>query len=297
MSTKLGAHLSISGGYEKALESIHNKDGNCLQIFSASPRGFNFAKPSQEQIDIFLHKKQKLQIDPIYFHASYLINLADGNRTGDISIQMLINELNLAPKMQVRGSIIHLGSFKLNNQKSKLTISQQLTIDTEQSSAGTKYETLIANIKEVLSQIPDESLFIIENAGNRKIGQTLEETGRIIKDVHDERVRVCLDTCHAHAAGYDLRNENSFEVFLDTFDKLIGLSRLEVIHMNDSRDPFGSLRDRHENIGEGQVGTEVFKNLLNHSKTRHLSFIIETPGFDDKGPDKKNLDILKNLIP
>jgi deoxyribonuclease-4 len=74
------------------------------------------------------------------------------------------------------------------------------------------------------------------------------------------------------------------------------LNRLEVIHLNDSRDPFASLRDRHDNIGEGQVGIQVFKNILNNPKTKHLSFIIETPGFDDKGPDKKNLDILKNFI-
>lgn len=294
---KIGAHLSISGGYEKALQSVSDKGGNCLQIFSASPRGFNFAKPAVEQLDIFLKEKKRLTIDPIYFHASYLINLADSERTGDVSKKMLINELNLAPKMEVRGSIIHLGSFKLGKEKAEqTTITDIIQSQDAEDSAGTKYEILISNIKEILAGIPRESLFIIENAGNRKIGQTLEEIGRIIKDVGDRRVKVCLDTCHAHAAGYDLTTEKTSAEFLEKFDSLIGLDRLELVHLNDSRDPFGSLRDRHENIGEGHVGIEVFKNLLNNPRTKPLSFIIETPGFDDKGPDKKNLDIVKSLI-
>lgn len=287
MNRKIGAHLSISGSYTNPLDSIIEKGGNCLQIFSCSPRGWNNAKLSDVEIQAFVEKKDKLQIDPIYFHACYLINLADDGTTGFMSKKTLIHELTIAAQMGVKGSIIHTGSFK---EKKKDTSLFNEYVKHE------RYPLLIANIKEVLAAIPQESLFIIENAGNRKIGQTIEEIAAIIHDVNDHRVRVCLDTCHLHAAGYDLRTGASFEKFLTLFDSLIGLDKIELIHMNDSRDPFGSLRDRHANIGDGEVGIEVFKNLLNHPKTKDKAFILETPGFDNKGPDKQNIDILKSFI-
>src|SRR3989344_3078895 len=278
---KLGAHLSIAGGYEKAIKSINKIGGNCLQIFSASPRQWQFAHPEQKQIDSFVKAKKEYTINPVYFHASYLINLGFDNGVGKISVKNLINELNLAEKMQIRGSIVHLGSLK----KEKDTLIQDEA-----------YSDLIDNIKNILKNSPKDVLFIIENAGTNKLGKTLNEIALIINSVDDDRLRVCLDTCHLHAAGYHLTTHKDFEEFLSTFDSLIGLKKLELVHMNDSRDLPGSFRDRHENIGKGNIAIDVFKNFLNHPKTRHLSFIIETPGFDKKGPDKKNLDILKGFI-
>ena len=118
---------------------------------------------------------------------------------------------------------------------------------------------------------------------------------KIIDAVRDNRVRVCLDTCHLHAAGYDLSDSVKFKKFLKEFDEMIGLLKLELVHINDSRDRLGDLRDRHENIGEGFVGKKVFENFLTNSKTRNLPYILETPGFDGMGPDKKNVEILKQL--
>jgi len=278
---KLGAHLSIAGGYGKAIERIMEIGGGALQIFSASPRQWQFASPSENQIENFVNKKNKNNIEPVYFHASYLINLGFDNGVGKTSVKNLINELRLAKKMQIRGSIVHLGSLK--KEKDAL-------IEDE------AYADLIDNIKSILNKIPKDVLFIIENAGNNKVGKSINEIALIINSVDDNRLRVCLDTCHLHAAGYHLANDKEFEEFLSTFDNLIGLEKLELIHMNDSRDLHGSFRDRHENIGKGNVGVEVFKNFLNHPKTKHFSFIIETPGFDKKGPDKENLDILKSFI-
>ena len=275
--TKLGAHMSIAGGYSKAIERIANIGGNCLQIFSSSPRGWNFAKSDPDQIGLFVKAKDKFNIDPVYFHASYLVNLADEGRIGNLSKQSLIAELTLAPLLKVRGSIIHLGSYK-----------------TEATPA--KYQILIKNIKEIIEKTPSETFFIIENAGNHKIGQTLEEIGQIVKDVGLDRVKVCLDTCHLFSNGYGFKTDKQLEEFLSKFDNLIGIDRLEVWHANDSRDPINSGRDRHENIGIGTIGTDEFKVLVNHPKTRHYPFIIETPGFDNMGPDKKNIDILKSLI-
>lgn len=287
---KLGAHQSIAGGYTQALERINNIGGNCLQIFSSSPRGWNFAKITEQQITDFVNLKNKLKIDPIYFHATYLINLADDSRIGHMSKMSLISEMNLAPKLGIKGSIIHLGSYK---EKKGLPIENYLIDDRLQDN---KYKVLISNIKEILDKTPQEALFIIENAGNRKIGQTLEEITQIVKNIDNARIKICFDTCHLFSNGYKFGNNKELDLFLDKLDDLDLLDKLEVWHINDSRDEFNSGHDRHENIGQGTIGLDEFKTLINHKKTRDYPFIIETPGFDGNGPDKKNLDILKSLI-
>ncbi len=287
MNHKLGAHLSIAGGYHNAVNKINEIGGSTLQIFSGSPRGWNFAKPTDADIDVFTSLKKQFQITPVYFHASYLLNLGTDEKLGVISRSSLKHELKLASKMGIRGSIVHLGSFKYD---------KDLDMNGYDVSKEIKYSALINNISEVLKDTPEDTFFMIENAGTRKIGRTIEEIARIIKDVNNPRLRVCLDTCHLHAAGYDITTQDKLDSFLEKFDSLIGLQKLELWHVNDSKDPFGSLRDRHENIGKGMVGVDTFRGLLNHPKLKDLSFIIETPGFDDKGPDKQNLDILKGLI-
>ncbi len=274
---KIGAHQSIAGGYAQALQRIKNIGGNCLQIFSSSPRGWNFAKVGEEEIKQFKTLKSRLLIDPVYFHASYLINLADDGQIGHMSKMSLITELNLASKLNIKGSIIHLGSYK-------------------KEVSSIKYLVLIKNIKEILDKTPKESLFIIENAGNRKIGQTLEEISQIVKDLNDKRIRLCFDTCHLFSNGYRFNDNNELNIFLDKLDKLNLFDKLEVWHINDSRDEFNSGHDRHDNIGQGKMNINEFKTLFNHPKTKYYPFIIETPGFDNNGPDKKNLDILKSLI-
>ncbi len=276
----LGAHLSISGGYDKALASIAKIGGNCLQIFSASPRSWGKLNTSAEQISDFLKLKNKLQISPVVFHASYLINLADEDRIGKLSRQALVSELLIASKMKIMGSIVHLGSYKGEKTVQKST-------------------HLINNIREILANTPKDTQFIIENAGTRKIGMKIEEIAEIIKSIGKEyrpRMKVCLDTCHLFAAGYDFTTKENLDKFLGKFDKLIGFNSLAIIHLNDSKDDFGALRDRHDNIGKGKIGLAAFRCLLNHPDLRQLPFIIETPGFEDQGPDRKNLEILKSLI-
>lgn len=272
---RIGAHLSIAGGHVNAIGRTLDIGGNAVQIFCASPRGWNFAKIDDATAEQFKKEATKQDVSPVYFHASYLINLADGTRIGALSKQLLTHELKIASKMGVRGSIVHLGSYKDN---------------------GKNHKQLCDNIASVLEKMPSNVEFIIENAGNRKIGQTIEEIAEIIKELKDKRVKVCLDTCHLHAAGYDLKATKNYNDFLTVFDKTVSLERLSLWHVNDSKDPFGSLRDRHENIGMGEVGTEVFKNILNHPKTKKIPYILEVPGFDGEGPDKKNMDILKTLI-
>lgn len=277
---KLGAHLSIAGGFQNALLKIIEIGGNCLQIFSSSPRSWNIYQPKIDQINSFLEYQKKFSIFPVYFHASYLINLADSKDIGEKSVQSLINELILAEKMQIKGTIIHLGSFRQKNEKP----------------SNKQYTLLLNNIQIVLDKTPQTTKFIIENAGNKKLCWSLDEIGFIVKELNNPRIRVCLDTCHLWAAGYDLSSRESFKRFWDYFDKQIGMNFLELFQVNDSKDPQGSFRDRHENIGKGTIPPKTFHLLLTDKLTQDKPFIIETPGFDKKGPDKANLDRLKSLI-
>lgn len=279
----IGAHMSIAGGYHKALERVAVLGGSCLQLFSTSPRGWNKTELTTDAKKLFLETKQSLSINPIFFHASYLINLADDGRVGTQSKESLIHELNIASQLGIMGSIVHTGSFK-----GDATIIWDVSQDK-------KYSVLINNINEVLTKTPSDTFLIIENAGNHKIGQNIDEIASILNDVDNERMKVCLDTCHLYSAGYDLSTREKFDAFMEEFEKKIGLDRLVVIHTNDSRDPFDSGRDRHENIGAGTLGLGPFRILLSDKRTKDLPFIIEVPGFDGTGPDKRNIDILRNL--
>ncbi|NOY15298.1 MAG: deoxyribonuclease IV [bacterium] len=274
---RLGAHLSISGGYDKALDRSLAIGANTLQIFSGSPRTWKRPETASEQLTNFKTKKNTLDINPVFFHALYLVNLASPTETGQKSVDTLIWELNLAAKMDVAGSVVHLGSYLKNNPQ-------------------TTFQVLIDNLSLILDSTPNNVSLIIENSAGHKIGQTPDEIFQIINQLKDPRLKICWDTCHGFAAGIDLSTVDKLDRLLDAIDQNVGLERLVLWHLNDSRDPFNSKRDRHANIGEGYIGTQTFANILNHPVANKIPAIIETPGFDNKGPDKKNLDILKGLI-
>ncbi|MDO8594222.1 MAG: deoxyribonuclease IV [bacterium] len=293
----LGGHVSIAGGYKEALPRAAALGGNALQMFSGSPRGWNFAKTTPADAKAFREEAKKLGIEAAYFHASYLVNLADDGSNGKHSVDALIAELSVADQLGVRGSIIHLGSFKEEKKDAKELMPTLFgKEDVPAYVKHPRYPLLISNIKAILKKSPKDTLFIIEDMGMRKIGRSLDEIANIVSDVDDPRVRVCLDTCHLHVAGYDLGTKKKLDDFLNEFERAIGLDKLECFHVNDSRDEFGSLRDRHDNIGEGHVAKDVFKLILNHPKLKHLPFLLEVPGFDDSGPDKRNVDILKAVV-
>lgn len=274
---KVGGHLSTSGGLSNAFLKAQEIGANTFQIFSNSPRMWSSRNISKDQIHEFIQFKDRLQIHPIYFHAPYIINLANEGDIGKKSVDFLISELRLAFSLGIRGTIVHVGSFKENDRE-------------------IGFNTVIKNIKMVLENTPEDTLFIIENAGSHKIGATLEEIGEIIADLKSHRVRVCLDTCHMFAAGYDISTQEKFDFFFKKFNQIVGLEKLEVFQVNDSKDFLGSFRDRHENIGVGTMTLEPFKLLLNDSRTKDIPFILEVPGENKSGPDKKNIDILKSLI-
>lgn len=277
----IGAHKSAAGGYVKACERVHDIGGSCVQLFASSPRTWAGADLSQEEVEEFKKSKNELDLDPAVFHAPYLINLADRGSTGKKSVKAMIDELNTAARCGIIGSVVHVGSYKT---------------DDETPEDDDHYEHLIDNIQTVLDKSDDDANFYIENMGTRKIGKSIEQIAQLIEGCGShERLKVCLDTCHMHAAGIDLSSEASFDEFFNTFDNVIGLERLGVMHINDSRDEFGSLRDRHENIGEGEIPESVFTNITTKEPTKDLPLIIETPGFGDSGPDEENIQRLRSL--
>jgi deoxyribonuclease-4 len=281
-SVNIGAHKSAAGGYANACDRVADIGGDCLQLFSSSPRTWAGANLDDEEVDDFKQAKEKHGLDPVVFHAPYLINLADRGSTGEKSVTAMINELNTADRCGIIGSVVHVGSYKTDDEKPE---------------DENHYEHLIDNIRKVLTESDEKANLYIENMGTRKIGKDTEQIARIIDDCgRPDRLRVCLDTCHLHAAGIDLSSDELYESFFNEFDDVIGLDRLEVIHVNDSKDDFGSLRDRHENIGEGSIPKSVFTNVLTKKPTKDLPLIIETPGFDESGPDQKNLKQLRSLL-
>ena len=275
---KLGAHLSIAGGLYKALESANAMGANCLQIFSGSPRVWKRPEYTDGQIAKFVDTKHRFNIDPVFFHALYLTNLAsDKLENVEKASDALIYELNLAPRLEVVGSVLHTGSHQGRGFENTLP-------------------QVVKAITHILAESDPKSYLILENAtGNNKIGVKLEELATILERVNSPRLKVCFDTCHGFTAGYNLRDPGIFNQTIDNMDRLFGLDNLVCLHANDSKDEFDSNRDRHQNIGEGTLGLEPFRQLVNHPKLKSIPLIIETPGFDGKGPDKKNLDILKSL--
>jgi deoxyribonuclease-4 len=252
-----------------------------MQLFSSSPRTWAGTDLSEEEVNNFKATCNELELDPAVFHAPYLINLADRESTGEKSVRAMIDELNTAARCGIIGSVVHVGSFKTDN---------------EEPEDEAHYQHLIDNIQTVLEESDEEADLYIENMGTRKIGKSIEQIAELIEDCgNHERLKVCLDTCHMHAAGIDLSSEDKYEQFFETFDTLIGLDRLEVMHINDSKDEFGDLRDRHENIGEGYIPDGVFTNITTKEPTKDLPLIIETPGFGEDGPDAKNIERLQSF--
>ena len=194
------------------------------------------------------------------------------------SQEALIAEMNSASLIGARGVIFHLGSHK-----------------------GAGYEARVGQVVDqccqVLDATPDDAWLILENAAGQggAIGSKFAELGRIAQESGSDRVKICLDTQHTFAAGYDVKTRKGLDATMAEFDKEIGLDRLAAVHANDSKIELGGSRDRHENIGEGFIGRDGFENLLSHAAFADVPFLLEVPGFDDSGPDKANVDILKEL--
>lgn len=261
----IGAHLSVSGGISKAAEEAGKLNINCLQIFSGSPRSWNNNIINQEEIEKFKSLTKKYNIDFVYIHSKYLINIGSNNpKVVQSSIDSLIFDLNLAKEINARGVIFH-------------------------PHPRFNHEIIIKSIKEILDKTPKGSSLILENSAQDKI----KTIGKIIKNIKNDRVKFCLDTAHAFQSGYDLSKEKGIKQVLKDIETYIQLDKWEVIHANDSKTEFGSKHDVHALVGQGNIGKFPYLVLANHPHSSHLPFILETPAFKENEIQK--IEEIKNL--
>lgn len=288
MKTNLvGAHVSIAGGLSKAIERAKNIGANCIQIFSSSPGRWNPPDHSISEIQRFNHLAKSERISPIFIHAKYLINLASNDPLLlTKSIGSLVADMNFASQVGATGVIVHLGSHQGRGFDSMK-------------------QTLAESIEKVLRHVPPDVKLIIENSAGQKgkIASSIVEISEIMSQImcsstkkRAKRFGICLDTCHLWAAGYDIGNRRKLDDLVDQMRKLGLLNQVVVLHVNDSRDELGSGRDRHDNLGQGKIGLTGLTTFVDHPEFRHLPKIIETPGFEGKGPDERNIMVLNKTL-
>ncbi len=277
----IGAHVSVAGGLYRCFENASAIGATAIQIFGASPRQWTAKIPTPEAVQQFKDAEKSFGLGPVFLHAAYLVNLGTPNAyLYNKSIENLTEHLRIAEAIGAVGLIFHIGSAKDNDRMK----SQKQVADA---------------MNDVLKRVPGHSLLIMENAagGGDKLGATMEEIGTIFRLAKNKRVKVCIDTQHAFAAGaIQAYTKKDVDAFAKEIDVHFGLEHVVALHLNDSKSECDSHYDRHENIGEGHIGKAGFKVLAEHNAFARLPWLLEVPGFVDTGPDKKNVDIIKKII-
>lgn len=279
----IGAHVSIAGGFDKCLERAVDLGANCLQTFASSPRSLKYSELDEGVVGAYREKKAGLEMGPHFFHGVYLVNLATEKADFlEACIDSLAFYQRTAGRIGGEGTIFHIGSHK-------------------GAGFAEVREQVVGAIEEVLKQTPDGVTLYLENAAGHQgvIGDDLDELGWLIEQISSKelssKLGVCLDTQHAFASGYDVRNKDGIEEMVRQADQAFGWERVQVMHANDSKPEFNSRRDRHENIGEGEIGEEGFRLMLKHAKFKELPFILEVPGEDKSGPRAVDVERLRAL--
>ncbi|MEM2988626.1 MAG: deoxyribonuclease IV [Candidatus Bathyarchaeia archaeon] len=276
---KVGVHVSIAGSIDRAVDRAIALGCDTLQIFTRNPRGWRRRRLGKGEAREFARKLGASGIGPAVGHMPYLPNLASPK--GAVyarSVRALGAELAACRRLGIPYLVTHLGSHL-------------------GAGADEGLRRAIAAINSALSEGPGDVMLLLENgAGSRNsIGSNFEEIARIIDGVDaKEWVGVCLDTCHAFAAGYDLRDETSLGETMDEFERALGLWKLKVVHINDSKGVLGSGVDRHEHIGMGRIGNGGFRAILRHKALARLPMILETP-LDGRRDDMEELRWVRRL--
>jgi deoxyribonuclease-4 len=278
----LGAHLPTSKGFKAALENAQSLDCDCLQIFSKSPRQWNAAPLDAAKVTAFREAWDASGYSPLVVHDSYLINLAaPDDAVRQKSIAAMIDEVERAEALGADFLVTHCGA----HLSSKDEVGERGGV-----------ERLTASLREVLAKTPDLKVRIaLENtaAQGTCLGGPFEHIGDVLKELQSDRLVVCFDTCHAFAAGHGLATAEEVDETVRQFDAIIGIDKLAVVHLNDSKGECGKHLDRHEHIGEGKIGREAMARILTHPKLKHLPFILETPEVETKVAD--NLNTVREL--
>lgn len=260
----IGCHLSVSDGYEAICKEALSLGANTFQFFSRNPRGGKSAPLSPDDVKAMEDIMQKNSFAPVLAHASYIMNLCSADeKVRDFANRALKEDLEKFENMPCSLYNFHPGSH-----------------------VGQGVEKGISLIADALNQAVNENqktIVLLETMAGKgsEVGRCFEELREIIDRVNfKEKIGVCFDTCHVFDAGYDIVND--LDGVIAKFDDIIGLERLYAVHLNDSKNPVNSHKDRHEKIGEGYIGLEAITRIINHEKLRDLPFFLETPN-DNRG--------------
>ena len=275
---KLGLHVSISKSIDRAVDRAAERDCNVLQMFSRNPRAWRSRKLDPTEIERFKAKLRRSEMWPVFIHTPYLLNLASPRR--DVyrkSVEALKEELRRAAQLEVPCVVTHLGSHLGYGKRSGV-------------------RRIVAALNNSLSTVENNVVLLLENtAGTRNsMGSSFEDLEHISSRIERrEHVGICFDTCHAFVAGYDLVSRGAVDHTLQRFDATVGLEKLKLVHLNDSKGDLGSALDRHEHIGMGKIGERGFRNILK-SRLGERPLILETP-LDERRSDLENLQKVREL--
>jgi deoxyribonuclease-4 len=279
---KIGIHTSTSGGVEKSVERAYRLGCNTLQIFSSSPRMWRPNLLSARQCELVQELRRKYGISPMVIHTSYLVNLCSRTMTFLAkSVVAFRGEIERALALGAEYLVLHPGSFRGGSRDEGLACAV----------------TSIAHAADGL-ELPKSFKILIENTAGAEfsLGGNFEQMAELLDRLRKVvPVAACIDTCHTHVAGYDIVSEAGMKETLLQIERTIGLEHVLVWHCNDAKAARGSKLDRHQHIGQGTIGREPFRRLLNDKRLAHAAFIAETP-IDAPHDDRRNVDTLKQLV-
>jgi len=278
----LGAHMSIAGGVGNALLEGKKVDCDAIQIFTKSSRQWASKPYSKEEIELFHINRKETGIGVVVAHDSYLLNMGSPDAAlRSRSVAAFIDELERCEVLGVTHLIAHPGSHVGAGELDGI-------------------KTIAKSLDEVHKACPGYGVKVtleITAGQGSNLGYRFEQIANIIDATQkSDRLRVCFDTEHAFAAGYDLRTRDGYERTFGEFDEIIGIERLAAFHLNDSKKEFNSRVDRHEHIGKGFIGVEAFRMLMNDKRFWGLPMCLETPKGSDLKEDRENLELLRSLI-
>jgi deoxyribonuclease-4 len=277
---RFGFHISIAGGFSKVVERAEVRGCETIQFFSRNPRGWNYEPLNKKEIEAFRVSVKSSNVFPIFLHLPYLPNLAcQDSKFYKRSIHSIVTDLDRAERIGAPYLIIHIGHRM-------------------ESSEDQAIEAVFQGINQAFEKVRNSVVLLLENTAGQgtEIGYNFKQLRRIIDGVQErKRIGICLDTAHSFEAGYDLSKKEGIDSTLESFDQTIGMERLHLLHLNDSKTPLGSRKDRHWHIGEGHIGLEGFRYLINHPLLKYLPGIMETPR-KDTVEDLKNMRVIRSLV-
>ncbi|WP_286356807.1 deoxyribonuclease IV [Ileibacterium valens] len=281
---KIGSHVGLKAPdyFLGSIKEAISYDANACMVYTGAPQNSKRKPVSQFKVEEARKLMEENQIEPssVIIHAPYIINLGNTVKpeTAEFGVEFLQEELRRVKAIGSNLLVLHPGAH--------LKAGVEMGI-----------ESIVKGLDEVFSQDDSDIVIALETMAGKgtEVGSTFQEIRTIIdRCSFPERLGVCLDTCHIHDAGYDVAN---FDAILDEFDQVIGLSRLKVLHINDSKNIRGARKDRHENIGKGEIGLDALAYVVHHPRLESIVKILETPYIDDKAPYKEEIDLLRRMIP